>query len=312
MSSRPPEHTSATAEYTFRINRVLAYIEQHLADDLSLGVLARESFFSPFHFHRVFQGIVGETPLTFVKRVRLERAASMLLTSPAQSITQVGLACGFPSPAAFSRSFRERFGAAPREYRENRKNRIVDRKNGKDTPRSVEYLPGVTNHTREILMNLTIKDMQSRHVGYVANLEGYESTKIRRAWDRLCSWAGPLGLLDSGEMIGVSFDDPDVTPKHKCRYYACITIPADLIPPKDIGVLDLPGGRHAVVPFDGTTAEIQGAYSDLYARWLPQSGFEPADTPCFEIYHSTPENDPEGHFVMEICLPLRAMGGVSR
>jgi AraC family transcriptional regulator len=295
----------SAAEYTFRINRVLQYIEQHLAGDLSLAVLARASCFSPFHFHRVFQSIVGETPLNFVKRVRIERAASLLRTSPAVSITQIGLACGFPSPSAFSRTFRERFGMSPRGFRMNRKN-------GKDAEHADDYFPPVTNIRQEISMNVTVKEMPARHVAYVANLEGYGKDAIGRAWDRLCSWAGPLGLLDGGELIGVSFDDPEITPKNKCRYHACVTVPPHTQPPKDIGIMDLPGGRHAVTPFDGPTSAIQGTYKELYGSWLPQSGFEPAESPCFEIYHSTPEDDPEGHFVMDICVPLRTLGAIPR
>jgi AraC family transcriptional regulator len=302
----------SAAEYIFRVNRVLQYIEQHLADDLSLSTLARESCFSPFHFHRVFQSIVGETPLNFVKRVRLERAAVLLIISPARSITQIGLDCGFPSSAAFSRSFRERFGTSAREFRANRKNGKVESKNGKDADSAAPYISPVTTITQENHMNVTVQDMQVRHVAYVANLQGYGPEAIGRAWDRLCSWAGPLGLLDTGELIGVSYDDPAITPENKCRYYACVTVPADLQPPKDIGVMDIPAGRHAVAPFDGTTADIQTAYNELYGVWLPQSGFEPADTPCFEIYHSTPDEDPEGHFVMDICMAVRTLGGSGR
>ncbi len=302
----------STAEYTFRLNRVLLYIEQHLAEDLSLAVLARESCFSAFHFHRIFQALTGETPLTFVKRVRLDRAASLLQTSPGQPVTQIALACGFPSPAAFSRSFRERFGVSPRDFRTNSKNGKPESKDRKVPLGAAAYLAPVTNNQQEQDMHVTITPMPARHVAYVANLEGYDKEHIGRAWERLCGWAGPLGLLETGEMLGISFDDPGITPKNKCRYYAGVTIPPGIEPPKDIGVMDLPAGRHAVAAFDGTTAEIQNAYRGLYGTWLPQSGFEPADSPCFEIYHSTPDDDPEGHFVMDICMPVRAVGSVTR
>lgn len=308
-STMPRGQSSMTpmAEYTFRINRVLTYIDQHIAEDLSLTALARASFFSPYHFHRVFQAVVGETPLTFVKRVRLERAASMLAISPNQSVTQIGLACGFPSPAAFSRSFRDHFGASPREWRENRKNCKEDHKNRKDAGSAAAYLPSVTINRKEIPVNITIRDLKPKHVAYVANLGGYDQSKIARVWDRLCAWAGPLGLLQGAETIGISFDDPDITPKDKCRYYACVTVPQDIVPPREIGLYDIPGGKYAIVPFTGTGAQIAGAYRDLYGSWLPQSGFEPADSPCFEVYHSTPGDDPTGQFVMDICLPLRSL-----
>jgi AraC family transcriptional regulator len=302
------EATFASAEYTFRLNRVLLYIEQHLADDLSLAVLARESCFSPFHFHRVFQAAVGETPLTFVKRVRLERAASMITSNPGQSITQIGLACGFPSPAAFSRSFREHFGASPKEWRQNSKNCKEDHKNRKDFGTPLMYLPSVNHFRKEIHMNVTIRELQTKHVAFVANLGGYDQAKIARTWERLCAWAAPLGLLRNAETIGISFDDPDVTPRDKCRYYACVAVPHDTVPPREIGLYDIPGGKHAIHRFEGTGAQIADAYRDLYGTWLPQSGFEPADAPCFEVYLSTPGEDPEGLFVMDICMPVRAVG----
>lgn len=310
--SQANTQSSFTAEYVSRINRVLAYIEQHLADDLSLAILARESFFSPFHFHRIFQGIVGETPVDFVKRVRLERSALMLMHNPTRSITQIAFACGFSSSAVFSRSFKEKFGTSPREWRQNSKSRKVESKKRKATASPVEYLQSVVysatnDHQSEMPMNVTIKEMPTKHIAYVANLEGYFKEKIQQAWNHLCAWAGPLGLLESAEMIGISFDDPHITPMNRCRYYACITVPHSTVPPKDIGLMAIPAGRYAVLPFDGTTDDIAAAYNNFYGSWLPQSGFQPDDRPCYEIHHSNPDDDPEGHFVMDICMPIKPL-----
>jgi AraC family transcriptional regulator len=156
-------------------------------------------------------------------------------------------------------------------------------------------------------MNVLVRDLKAKHVAYVACLEGYDYEKIGKAWDRLCAWAGPQGLLDGAETIGISFDDPDITPKNKCRYYACITVPSHITPPREICLLDIPGGPHAILPFEGTATQIADAYRDLYGTWLPQSGFEPGDSPALEIYRATPESDPEGRFLMDICLPIKAL-----
>lgn len=61
-----------------QIQKVLNYIEQNLNLKLSLELLAKLSTYSPFHFHCVFTGIVGETPADYVKRLRLEMAAHFL------------------------------------------------------------------------------------------------------------------------------------------------------------------------------------------------------------------------------------------
>ena len=84
--------------------------------DTSLGSLAARAGLSRFHLHRVFLAMAGETPKRFTLRLRLERAAVMLLVGR-ESILDIALACGFQSHEAFTRSFRERFGMSPRAYR---------------------------------------------------------------------------------------------------------------------------------------------------------------------------------------------------
>ncbi|MBT8338578.1 MAG: helix-turn-helix transcriptional regulator, partial [Desulfatitalea sp.] len=85
------------------------YVESHLDDDLTLSSLARVAHFSPFHFHRIFSAVVGESLNRFIQRVRVEKAASQLLLNPKKSITEIALDCGFSSAATFARAFREAF-----------------------------------------------------------------------------------------------------------------------------------------------------------------------------------------------------------
>jgi AraC family transcriptional regulator len=66
---------------------------------MSLGALARVAAFSPFHFHRVFRPVTGETLFGFIQRVRLERSAGALLAVPDRSVLEVALDHGFSSAA---------------------------------------------------------------------------------------------------------------------------------------------------------------------------------------------------------------------
>ncbi|MCK4671071.1 MAG: helix-turn-helix transcriptional regulator [Candidatus Aegiribacteria sp.] len=61
--------------YRQRILAVLDYIKVNLDGDLNLDEIAGVAFFSPFHFHRVFRGMVGETLGSLIRRLRLEKAA---------------------------------------------------------------------------------------------------------------------------------------------------------------------------------------------------------------------------------------------
>ncbi|HEY7336726.1 MAG TPA: AraC family transcriptional regulator [Bryobacteraceae bacterium] len=100
-----------------QVQPAIAFAAQHLEEDLALKTLAAKAGISKFHLHRLFCGVVGETPKRFTLRLRLNLAAAMLLGGK-DSILNVALACGFQSHEAFCRAFRRRFGMTPRAYRE--------------------------------------------------------------------------------------------------------------------------------------------------------------------------------------------------
>ena len=100
-----------------QVQPALAHAAAHLDEDVSLAALARHAGLSAFHFQRIFTATVGETPKQLTLRLRLGRAAVMLLTSD-DSILDVALSCGFQSHEVFIRAFRRRFGITPSAYRE--------------------------------------------------------------------------------------------------------------------------------------------------------------------------------------------------
>ena len=104
-------------EYTRRVNRVIDHVREHLGEDLSLAGLARLAAFSPFHFHRVFRAVTGETVFGFIQRLRIERAASTLRHDAERSVLEVALDHGFGSAATFARAFRARFGTTATAWR---------------------------------------------------------------------------------------------------------------------------------------------------------------------------------------------------
>jgi AraC-like DNA-binding protein/effector-binding domain-containing protein len=110
--------TGARAAARFRkMQPLLAYAAARLDEDVSLAALARQSGLSAFHLQRLFSVAVGETPKQLTLRLRLGRAAVLLLTSD-DSILDVALSCGFQSHEVFIRAFRRRFGMTPSAYRE--------------------------------------------------------------------------------------------------------------------------------------------------------------------------------------------------
>jgi AraC family transcriptional regulator len=104
-------------EYSACIQDVLCYIREHIQEPLDRETLASVAGFSIPHFHRVFSARVGESAISYVRRLRLERAARKLQMG-AVDITEVALAAGYDSHAAFSKAFKQQFGVSPREFRQ--------------------------------------------------------------------------------------------------------------------------------------------------------------------------------------------------
>src|SRR5215475_13869572 len=99
-------------DYKRRILQVLMHVQENLDSRLSLDELAGLACFSPYHFHRIFKGMVGESVKEHVRRLRLERAANQLRKGSA-SVIEIALDAGYESHEAFSRSFKSLFGASP-------------------------------------------------------------------------------------------------------------------------------------------------------------------------------------------------------
>jgi AraC family transcriptional regulator len=90
--------------YEDRILRVLSYIHDNPAGDLSLDTLADVAAMSRFHWHRVYRAMTGETCAQAVRRVRLHRGSIWLVQSD-RTIDQIATDCGYPNSASFSRAF---------------------------------------------------------------------------------------------------------------------------------------------------------------------------------------------------------------
>ena len=84
-------------DYIARINKVIDFIDENICQELTLEKLAGVANFSPYHFHRIFGAIVGETLFQFIQRNRLQRAAWRLIEKPNKSITDIAYDYGFSS-----------------------------------------------------------------------------------------------------------------------------------------------------------------------------------------------------------------------
>ncbi|MBN2187332.1 MAG: AraC family transcriptional regulator [Dehalococcoidia bacterium] len=318
-------------EYTARINKVIDYIESNISKDLSLNELAAVAHFSPFHFHRIFSAMVGETLNGFVKRLRIERAATMLVQNPRKSITEIAFECGFSGSSAFARAFQETFQVSASEWRAGKysrtsKNGKTGSKEGKqisnikqDFDVQSSYTDSMTRQTwrvemknnKELVTNVEVKDIPDMHVAYIRHIGPYAGDEqlFANLFSRLCAWAGPRGLLSSPEtkFITIYHDNPDITEESKLRTDVCISVAPDTQVGGEIGKATIPAGKYAIGHFEIAPDQYGDAWNAVYGGWLPESGYQPDDRPCFELYLNDPKQHPEGKHVVDIYAPVKPM-----
>ena len=319
-------------QYVARINRVMDYVGTHLSGDLSLQTLARVANFSPYHFHRVFGAMTGETLGRFIQRLRIERAAAMLHLNPKKSITEIALDCGFSSSAAFARVFRDTFQMSASQWREStdRSDRKIgepDRKAKqqvgnarKDIGVLVEYRysPQLIQRWRITMQSDTpltaaveVEEIPEFQVAYIRHIGPYagDSALFKQLFEKLFKWAAPRGLVRFPEtkMLSVYHDNPEITDEGKLRLDACISVPEDTTVDGEIGKMTIPGGRYAVAHFEIGPDQYGDAWNAVYGGWLPESGFQCADGPSFELYLNSPEEHPEGKHIFDIYVPVKPL-----
>ena len=294
---------TTAADYERRILNVLTHIQAHLDENLDVARLAGIAHFSPYHFHRIFRGMVGETVIEHVRRLRLERAAFHLRYGR-RRVTDISLDAGYDALEAFSRAFKNAFGCSPSAYRSAGKPPRPRTKSGVHFAadgRIRSFQPVRGDHA----MDVTIVEKKPQPVAFVRHTGPYE--EVGPAWERLCAWAGPKGLIGAEtKFIGVSYDDPDVTDPEKIRYDACISLNEPVLPEGDIGVQELPGGTFAVTVHKGPYSGLKNVYDWLMGTWLPDNGYEAGGCPTQEVYLNAPDKVPSEDLRTEINLPLQA------
>jgi AraC family transcriptional regulator len=295
--------------YRGRIERAIAFAQANLAGDAGLEGAAAAACFSKFHFHRIFSSAMGESYAEFVRRLRLEHAATLLETRPRITITEAAMESGFSSPSVLSRLFADRFGAPPSTWREERRaiaraaSRAVKPASSPGYPATLLWGSKPSGSEAAAPRAVSIDRMPAFRFASCLHIGAY-GPGIAEAWERLCRWAGPRRLLGPGmRAAGVSWDNPDVCPPERCRYSACLQIPEGIEPSEDPTLLVFPARTYIVLHYSGGESGFSSAYEELYGELLPRSGFEPEDSPAIELYRGPPGG--MAGFSADIALPVR-------
>jgi AraC family transcriptional regulator len=295
-----------------RVQPVLAFAAAHLDEDVSLAALAAQAGLSPFHLHRVFTSAAGETPKQFTLRLRLGRAAAMLLIGD-DSVLDVALSCGFQSHEAFCRAFRRRFGTTPSTYRERGFAGGVDRAQARrhaEIVRIVAPCIGLFHrieHSRsqenEMAYSITKKELSPQPVLIVRRRvkRSEIAATIGEVLPPIFIYAQQNGIALAGLPFTryVEMGPGLVTMEPGMRVVA----PAVVSGQGEIVAETLPGGPAATTIHTGPYDTLSDAYAAI-EQWIEAEGLAAAGAP-WESYITDPAEHPDPKdWKTEVFWPL--------
>lgn len=290
---------STRHDYLQRIDRVVALLQLSVEQGVELPELPRlaaAAHLSPFHFHRVYRALAGETVGQTVARLRLLRALH-LLTNPDGLVTETALAIGYDTPQAFARAFRQAFDASPSEMRGQGERLQVEIERLRRPPAGDEPQAALKV---EVVSVEPFRVMAMRHVGPRVDLD--------QAYERLFQWAAARGVLERmAGIYGVPHDDARETPPERCRFDCALAFTGgEFEGDALVWPLALGGGTWARCRHVGSYNVLDEVTDQFIADWLPGSGYELRDEWPFRHFHDDPEQTPEAMLRADIYLPVHA------
>ncbi len=281
-------------DYVQAINQAIDYIHENADKNLTVEEIADHCCFSKYYFNRVFKSIVKESIYSFVKRMKLENAAFKLRTGKNRSVTEIAMESGY-SPSNFATAFKEYFGMSASEFRAN---------NGvpvKDSYISIsEHIAGMKKQEdfySKIDSRIKVRQLPELLLLYERFIGNYYD--LDKAWDSFCRKLEGRGLIGENRILmGISYDDPLIADENKCMYDMCVTVDSVREP----NVHRLEAGLYACYDFYDRLENLGKAYNEIFALWLPYSGYCIGNRPSVEMYRTY--LDEEGKMHIDICIPL--------
>ena len=276
-------------EWVDGLNRTITYIEEHLADEIDYGELAKLACCSAYHYQRMFAYMAGVPLSEYIRRRRMSRAAVDLQAG--EKVVDVGLRYGYQSPTAFNRAFQAVHGIAPSAVREE--------------GAAVKSFPPlrftiVVKGAEE--MEYRIEKREAfRIVGISAPLDAdleKNFAVVPQMWGKAAA-DGTIprlaGLMDGqpAGLLGVSACGD----REDWRYWIAV---ASSQPAGDFEEYTVPAATWAVFPGEGANVSIQELERRVITEWLPTSGYEYGSAPDVEVYLNPDPN----HAKYEVWIPV--------
>jgi AraC family transcriptional regulator len=278
---RAETHDEAPVTDTMRrIEAGLAYIEAHLFERPSLAAIAQSSGVSPWHFHRVFVALTGETPASYTWKRQLAEICRRLVET-GEPLVDVALDTGFESQASFTRAFTRHVGVSPARYRRAG----VVSPTYRYAPLDVASLVR-RRRWRETMEPRIVRRPAFHAIGRAGRFTPATTSRIAELWEGFVR--GPIDAVPhrrGRHTLGLCLDaDPATVEQAGFTYVAAVEVEhLDVVPPGMVA-LTVPASTYAVFTHHGHISRLPDTVKQVWGHALPASPFVHVPTPDFELY----------------------------
>lgn len=281
--------------YAARVEKVLAYIESLGAQaQPTMDELARVAAISPFHFHRVWRMMTGETLFESLRRVQMGRAL-VAMQNERTAVVEVAEAAGFASGQSFARSLKAFAGVSASELRADP---------AKMAAFAARITHGLRAHDENVpTLEVTIVELQPLKILATRNTGAYESlfNGFGRLFETIAQWMGPDEVRG---IHGLWPDDPRSTVPEDFRFDCAFSVANTTgAPPPGTCWAKLPSGPCLSVRHVGDYNALLDVIDWLYAMAL-DAGMKLRNAPLFTHYIDDPESTPVAEWRTDIYLPI--------
>ncbi len=288
----------------------IRYIDDHPDAELTLETVSKAAAYSPFHFHRIFRLITGETVQGYIMRRRIERCAFYLASRKNMKVKDIYLQFGFSSHSSFNKVFKKHYGLSPSAFRKSAPesfHRISAEhsRNGQTNAIFSQYICQIENLLNWTKMNLTIKvtDLPEMNLAAVMSLG---IAHVEPSFNILISWAKARKLFprENVKMLSVYHDSFKVTPPDKVRIHACMLLDEPLQRQDgEVFPETAAAGKFIVGSGEVTLADFEQCWVFLFL-WMNKNSYSMRKAFPFEVYHSNFREHPEGKMMVDFCIPI--------
>jgi AraC family transcriptional regulator len=272
------------------VDEALITLLDTLDDPPNFKAMAERIAASPYHFHKQFKDLTGETFKACADRLRLEKAIRML-RQEGFSVTDIAFECGYATVEMLSKAIRKTWGMSPSALRRQSSwhphipSRVGVHYSGKNERKTWFYAQG----GKQDMETKIVQFEEKRFYGY--EIVG-DYWQLPKAWERFFGTLKARGIECLGrEFMSVFPDSADSVPQERKRAYAGYVTEKRLDDSFDLKEVAIPAGLYAVTVHFGSSEAIGPVWEKWMTEWLPTSGWEPDfSRPNYEWYQNKLDN----------------------